>query len=48
MQMPPSFAEILKAMPLDELKELLEWNEDSKYNRTAIALIKAEIESRED
>ena len=46
MEMPPSFATVLKGMATDELKELLEWNIQSKSNYHAVKAIKAEIESR--
>ena len=48
MEMPTSFANVLKGMSTDDLKELLEWNSASTCNDLAVAMIQAELENREE
>lgn len=46
MHMPPSFAELLKGLSTEDLKELLEWDSSSTCNDLAVNLIKLELDKR--
>lgn len=46
--MPASFSEIIKGMSTEDLKDLLEFNSNSKSTYLAYRIIEAELENREE
>jgi len=47
VQLPPSFAEIIKGMSTEDLKEMLEWNSASSCNNLVNELVEQELNNRE-